>query len=520
MEQDPHYTNEELSQKRERFDAMPLEEQTAEISRLHEKAFLENTSTFYEDARSEENPELKEQLELAVQIAQAVKQEGGFVLIRGGYVRDKLLQKLGYHAKPKDIDIEVFRITLEKLYGILRKFGAPDTWGEQFAVVVLNGLEIALPRRDSATGGGGHRDIEAKSDPGMSVKEAGRRRDFTVNALALDPFTGKIIDEWGGIEDAKKRVLRAVDETTFVEDPLRVLRGARFAGQLGFTIDPETVRICRDVDLSKLPKERLGGEWTKLLLQSPKPSVGLEAARDLRIIEKLHPELARLIETPQDPRWHPEGSVWTHTCMVVDAASELAQEKNLSKEEALLNLLSALCHDLGKPATTVTETDGRITSKGHSEAGLEPAKTFLEKINAPQAYIKKILPLVNEHLFPSLNRQAGAPAVRKLARRLHPATIQELVYVGYADHKGRGTSWDGYPEGEELLEKAKELTIAESKPIPLLMGRHLIELGMEPGKSFGDILKEVFRLQLEGDIQTLEEAKDYALQLNVLKKAE
>ena len=240
--------------------------------------------------------------------------------------------------------------------------------------------------------------------------------------------------------------------------------------------------------------------------------MGLETARNLGIVEKLHPSLAALIDVPQDPQWHPEGDVWTHTKMVVDAAAERARERNLSKESALTLMLASVCHDLGKPATTATNDKGRITSHGHSEAGVEPSDRFLTGIGVPEAYRAKIQKLVQEHLFPSINKDAGRSAVKKLAHRLHPATIQELVDVGWADQKGRGTSWDGYPEGDILLKKAEELAVIESKPVPLLQGRDLIAMGMTPGKQFGVTLRELYELQLEDKIHTPEEAKQWVLE--------
>ena len=456
---------------------------------------------------------------LASNIAEAVKNEGGLALVVGGYARDKVLQKLGHKLTPKDIDVEVYGIDINRLYELLKQFGEPNTVGEQFKVIKLKGLDVSIPRRDSKTGVG-HKGFTIEGDPTMSVQEAARRRDFTINALALNPLTGEIIDHWGGLPDAQHKVLHAVDQVFFKDDSLRVLRAMQFAGRFGFSIHPDTLALCRDIKLSDLPKERIGEEWVKLLLKSSQPSIGLEAGKELGIIEKLHPELAALIQTPQDPQWHPEGDVWTHTGMVVDAAAKLAQEKNLSSEEALVELLASLCHDVGKPATTVKQENGRITSHEHESAGVAPTKLFLKSINAPQYIVDKVVPLVENHLFPSVNRQAGHAAVRKLAHRLYPATIQELVYVGYADRKGRGTPWDGYPEGEELLEKARELSLTESKPMPLLMGRHLIELGMKPSRLFGVLLGEIFQLQLEGKIQTLEQAKNYVQLLTILKEAE
>ncbi len=449
---------------------------------------------------------MQKEMNLALEIAREVRGNNGRALIVGGYARDKALQRLGYDIEPKDIDIEVYGIEISKLLEILKSFGRINLVGAAFGIIKLGELDISIPRKDSKIGEG-HRGFLITGDPNMSIKEAARRRDFTINALALDPSSGEIIDHWGGLEDIGKKILRATDFELFKDDPLRVLRAMQFAGRFGFSIDPDTLKICREMDLLSLSKERIQKEWTKLLLKSPKPSIGLEAARELGILEKFHPELLALADTPQDPIWHPEGNVWIHTKMVVDEAAILVRENNLSDEQALVVLLGALCHDLGKPSTTAANDSGRITSREHSEKGVEPTKSFLKSVDMPNHIAEKVVPLVREHLFPSLNKDANNSAVKRLAHRLYPATIQELVMVGYSDHKGRGTSWDGYPQGDSLLRKAENLSLETSKSAPLLMGRDLIEMGMASGVAMGKILKEVFELQLGDKIKTFEEAK-------------
>ena len=145
-----------------------------------------------------------------------------------------------------------------------------------------------------------------------------------------------------------------------------------------------------------------------------------------------------------------------------------------------------------------------------SEAGVEPSLAFLARLDFGQGTEQMVANLVNEHLFPGLNPQASDSAVRRLAKRLYPATIKQLVMLGEADHRGRALPWDGYPEGAELLAKAEQLTIAEQVPKRILMGRHLIELGLKPGLQFKEILDEVFAAQLDGEIQDLAAAKALA----------
>ena len=461
---------------------------------------------------------MQEQMNLALEIAREVRRNDGRALFVGGYARDAALRGFGYNIDSKDIDIEVYGIAISQLLEVLKKFGRPNMIGAAFGIIKLGELDISIPRKDSKVGEG-HRGFLIAGDPHMSVKEAARRRDFTINALALVPLGGEIIDHWGGLEDAAQKILRATDPELFKDDPLRVLRAMQFAGRFGFSIDPDTLKICREMDLSSLSKERIQKEWTKLLLKSPKPSIGLEAARELSVLEKLHPELSALEGTPQDLIWHPEGDVWIHTKMVVDEAATLVREKNLPDEQALVVLLAALCHDLGKPATTAVNDQGRVTSREHSEKGVEPTESFLKSVDMPNYVVEKVVPLVREHLFPSLNKDANNSAVKRLAHRLYPATIQELVMVGYSDHKGREIPWDGYPEGEELLRKAENLSLETSKPTPLLMGRDLILMGMAPGVIMGKVLKDVFELQLSDKIKTVEEARRFGLLYKELDEA-
>ena len=346
----------------------------------------------------------------------------------------------------------------------------------------------------------------------MTVKEAARRRDFAMNSLALDPLTGQIIDEWGGINDILQKRLRATDPELFKDDPLRVFRAMQFAARFGFTIEPQTLEICRSIDTKELPDERIAEEWQKLIEKSPKPSIGLEAARELGLIERHYPELKALVGCGQDPEWHPEGDVWVHTAMAMDAAAELARREKLDEVTRKVIILGALCHDLGKPETTKFE-DGRIRSKGHEEAGKEPAESFLKNILKSVAdgdlILRKIVPIIGDHLFHVHNPEPTARALNRLAKRIYPATIQELMWVAECDHRGRALEWKGFPEAEEILRRAEELKIKEKKPESLLLGRDLIKLGFSPGPKFGQILGAVYEAQLDGLVQNRDEALDF-----------
>ncbi len=503
-------------QKQKDFEVLDPQKKEEQHEKDADEAFLLNTQNFYQKLEMENLPggeEEKELLQLVINVAEEIKKNNGLTLVVGGFARDEVMRRFGYEVSPKDIDMEIYGIDFSKLKSIIEKFGEIDVVGESFVVIKFKhkfkDIDISIPRSDSKTGKG-HKGFETTGNPEMSIKEAARRRDFTVNALALNPLTGGVVDKFGGLEDIKNKTLRATDPKTFVDDPLRVLRAMQFAGRFEFNIDPETLDLCRKLDLTELDKERVGQEWFKLLTKSRRPSLGLEAARELGVIEKLHPELQALIGTPQDKGWHPEGDVWIHTGMVLDAAAEIARKNNLDEDNTLTLVMAGLCHDLGKPSTTTKrEKDGRIISHGHSEAGIEPTISFLNSLKASRQLTAEVIKLVKEHLFPSLNKDASDSAVRRLATRLSPATIEKLAMVAEADHRGRALPWHGFPEGETLLEKAKKLSVQNSKPPKLVYGRDLISIGVEPGPKMGKIIDALFDAQLDGKFSTVEEGVEY-----------
>ncbi len=434
-------------------------------------------------------------------------QAGGRPFLVGGAVRDGLLG-----LPLKDYDIEVFGLSAERLELELRRLGKVDTVGQAFTVLKVSGLEgtggavdVSLPRRDSKVGPG-HRGIVAQGDPSLSIEEAARRRDFTINALLLDPVSGQVFDPHGGRADLEARRLRAVDAETFGDDPLRALRAVQLTARFELTVEAATARLCASMPLQELPAERILGEIEKLLLKAPRPSVGLRLLREWGMLATIAPELLPLWDTPQDPGWHPEGDVGTHTLMVVDEAARLRDD--LDRPRALALMLGALCHDLGKPATTAAE-QGRIRSRGHEEAGVGPAAAVLDRWNVHtlQGYDVRaqVLALVAHHLKPGNlydNRERVSDgAIRRLAARCDP----ELLYrVARADCVGRGGRFE--PKAMEwFIARVRELD-AHRLPPPLLRGRDLLALGLPPGPAIGQILRAVYERQLDGELETAEQA--------------
>lgn len=445
-------------------------------------------------------------IKLAMNIAKEIKAEGGRALVVGGFVRDKLLG-----LPSKDIDIEVYGIEPKKLKEILTRKWNVNEVGESFGVLKVKhegmkeAIDISLPRRDSKIGEG-HRGFEIRTDPWMSVKEAAKRRDLTINAMAWDPLTGEVIDEFGGIDDIKNKKLRVVDEQKFGEDPLRVLRVMQFAARFGFTPDLKTVKICRNIDLKALSKERIYGEFEKLLLKAKNPSIGLRLI-SLLGIDKIVPELVMLKGLPQDPKWHEEGDVGTHTVLAVDAAARL--RKWFKGRDKIILMWAALLHDLGKVKTTV-EKEGKIVSPGHSSVGAVMAREFLEKLTSEKEILDKVEALVKYHMLPIEMYLSGASdgAIRRLAKKVD---IPLLVAVSVADVKGRLGGKASLKPHRWLMEKYKELGLKEKQALePVIKGRHLIEIGVAPGKEMGKLLDRLYEAQLDGKFKTVSDGIEFA----------
>ena len=448
-------------------------------------------------------------------VIEALDNMGFKPILVGGYIRDSLLGSPG-----KDIDIEVHGAdSLDALTKTLGTFGSVNQVGKSFGVLKLSlgnlDIDISLPRIEAKTGLG-HRGFHVKHFADISFKEAAKRRDFTINSMGWDPIRNEILDPYNGAKDLQDRILRHVS-SAFSEDPLRVLRGIQFAARFQFKMCKETQKLCRLLDLSELPKERLLDEWRKLLLKAEKPSIGLELLKELDQL-KNYPELEKLIECPQDPEWHPEGDVWTHTLMVVD---EMAALRTGEEKRDLILMLGALCHDLGKPNTTIFE-NGRWRSPNHESEGVEPTKQFLKRLTDEKNLIKPICDLVREHLKPALlyndhlKNKVSDSAIRRLSLRVN---LADLYLVTQADHFGRTTAdalAKDFPAGKWLMERAEKLTIKDSAPKPLLMGRHLIALGYPKGPSMGAILKDGFNAQLEGIFSSEEDGIKWLK--NYLKK--
>jgi len=449
------------------------------------------------------------------QIASELQEMSGAAILVGGAVRDHFLK-----LPTKDYDVEVFGISsINELENVLSQYGKVSSVGKSFGILKVDiageEYDFSFPRIETNTGDK-HTDIEVKMAPFITFKEASKRRDLTINSMGYDIFNKTFLDPFNGQESIKNKELSIVDNKTFKEDPLRIYRLIQFAARFNFNISGETKELARkmivDGTLDHLPKERVFGELSKLMLKSKKPSIGWELMKDLGIIEDYFPELQDIMRVIQSPIWHPEGDVWVHTMMCVDEmAKEISSRDDLSTEDKLVFMFGILAHDLGKATHTTIEEDGRIRSIGHEEAGIEPTKTMMHRITGNKSIIKRMLPLIEFHVRPStfFVNNAKEKAIKRLSMEVN---IKDLVTFAKVDNFGRTTEaakQRSYPAGEWLLSEAEKIGVKESAPKPLVQGRDLIKLGIKPSGEFGIILAELFEAQIEGEFSTLEDGLKY-----------
>lgn len=438
----------------------------------------------------------------AREVLAVIRSAGGHPMLAGGCVRDAILAP---GTVPKDIDIEVYGLgDLHPAGYALDALGFDvNMVGASFGVLKARGrecdLDISLPRRDSrAPEAAGHRGITVTTDPGLDMAQACARRDLTVNAMLADPETGQVHDFFGGQDDLRAGVLRHTSPA-FAEDPLRVLRAVRFASRLGFRLDPCTAMLCARIamDFRDLPVERVYREFDRIGSEGTHIRAALTALEDTGW-EIWFPELAAMRGVPQERSWHPEGDVWTHAGLAGDQAARFADEAGLAGEDRTVVVLAALLHDCGKPATTRVE-NGRIVSPQHAKAGAEVARAFLRRAGFPRDVAGRIIPLIAEHM--NCATAPTKPAVRRMARRLGPASMRELALVIHADASGRGDTSVRHGEADDWLAMAQNLTVTE-KPRPgILTGYHLITAGMAPGPAFKPVLAAALAAQDNGEFE-------------------
>lgn len=456
----------------------------------------------------------------------------GDVYAVGGYVRD-LIRGI----PSEDMDILITHHPVEEIIKKIKSYGKVDLVGKSFGVIKFTinrkTYDIALPRRDMPKESEvrGHKDFIISANPDIPIERDLQRRDFRCNSIALRLIDNTLIDPFGSLEDIRAKIIRLTNPKAFPEDPLRVLRAARFASVLNFSIDTEIYDSSKDIDLSGLSVERVNEEIFKILLLSPLPSSGLEELFKLGVLRQLFPELYSLTLSIQDSIFHPEKdlfghhTVWHHTKLTVDQAKRLADRFHLNQEKKLTLLLAALYHDVGKPGTAQWEyKKGRmvITNNGHDVASEKITKKIFDRfrIFSWNGYnLRKIaLSLIRCHHRASELWQNKEIITKKAFNRLAADTdgeIELLVYLDAADRAGR----EDKPvrgldeEGTWLLKKFDELNVSKETIKPIIMGRDLLKMGQSTGPSMGRILKKLYQLQLDNEFETKEEGLKIAEKL-------
>lgn len=457
------------------------------------------------------------------QINAKIESAGGSAFLVGGAVIDRIAGR-----ESKDFDVEVFGVGFDRLAEIFSAFN-PNLVGQAFGIlkIVVDGFDIdlSIPRRENRVGIG-HKAFDVTPDPTMTIREAARRRDFSINSISVDLSTGEVVDPFGGLSDLEAGILRATDPETFIEDPLRAFRAMQLLARKAKMIDASTMILIRGMfdDCASLPKERIHEEFRKLLLKAERPSVGLQFLRESGLIAHF-PELEAMIGCEQNAEWHPEGDVWIHACQAADAAASIRHLIDEDRREAFC--FGAWLHDIGKPATTVTQDqidaglftqDRLLTAHGHDLAGMDPAETFMRRLTGDNRMIERIRTLVGLHMQPFglVSGNAGRGAWIRIARALDASGL-DLRILGRlcqcdacATGSGRSISHEGITSWEhrssEACFRAAEM-IEENRTLmaPLVMGRHLIAAGMTPGPRFGEILSLALEMQLSNTEMTREE---------------
>ena len=423
-------------------------------------------------------------------------------MLVGGCVRDRLIG-----IESKDLDVEVYRVDPTGLREILKQLGNVNTVGEHFSVyklVVRNSssdldrveIDVSIPRRESKSGQG-HRGFLIEGDPSMTFEDAARRRDFTINAILYDPLTDDTVDPIGGRRDLENRLLKAVDAGTFIEDSLRVLRAVQLAARFELTLDIETAQLCRSIDLSDIPHERIWGEFEKLLMLAERPSTGLEVALELRVLDKLFPELGALVGRQPG---HTTEDAFEHTKRSLDEAATASAD--LTKAKRLTVMLATLCHSLS--------TD--------SQTRLEATLSILKKLGvySVEGYDVRsaVLSLVREQSAPNQFYESRESTLDGDFRRLAQNVELDLLYrVTKACGLAQAGGESSIAAAEWFIARARALGVEHEPSEPLLQGRHLLEAGVEPGPEMGRLLKLVYELQLDGEVTTRDEALSAALRI-------
>lgn len=439
------------------------------------------------------------------------------MFVVGGAVRDALLGE-----KPKDLDLVVVGGSLEDVVAKFKSMGVPVREKVVSDAPVFHALldsewvDVAVARREElregVEGTGQQEDFVFHTGSDVSLMDDLRRRDFTVNAMAMDVVTGDLHDPFGGQHDLfsdRRGRLMPVDGKLFRQSAERVLRGAQLVARKGLAMTPVMMALGREMHdaVAKVSVEQWWRQWEKLLL-SDNPSAGVRALVLMGCADLL-PGWPEMMVTEQDPVWHPEGKVDEHTLMVLDAAVALTREAD--RDTKLKVRMAALLHDLAKPDVTFVREDGRVVSPGHAARKLlaPKAMAFMARVGFPNRLRREVVNLCVEHMREAQTHKS----VRKLARDLAPARLADWALLVCSDMAGRDVPAEeveaGWARVSRTLELAEELSVVDAPPVELVLGRHLLAEGLKPGPEVGRLLRVAAEAQMDGLFDTVEGGLDF-----------
>ena len=437
-----------------------------------------------------------EKAQEATRIARTLREHGHSAYLVGGCVRDLLLDR-----EPADYDVA----TSATPHEVIRIFPQTFAVGAQFGVVLVPvrrdtpegerdnyAIEVATFRSDGAYSDGRHPDeVQFSKDARLDVQ----RRDFTINGLLLDPDTREVLDYVGGREDLKLGIIRTIGQAhqRFAEDKLRMLRAVRFAARFGYTIDDQTFAAIRELapQIHQVSRERVRDEILKMLTEGHARRA-FELLDQTNLLEQVLPEIKKMQGVAQPPQYHPEGDVWIHTLMLLEGLPA-GCPKTLA--------LGALLHDVGKPPTFRVAPD-RIRFDGHAEIGTKMAEEICRRFRLSNDDTDQVLSLVANHMrFGSVAQMKDST----LKRFFRLPGFEEHLELHRLDCQSSHRDLSLY---DFAREKFHELPPEQIRPQPLITGDDLIAAGYKPGPQFKELLAAVEDAQLEGSINTKEEAME------------
>ena len=405
-----------------------------------------------------------------IKTAQKIEKAGGRLYLVGGAIRDDLLGK-----KTHDEDYCVTGITAEQFQKI---FPEAHIRGKAFEVFDMYGKEFAIARTESKYGVG-HKEFEINTSPNITIEQDLARRDITINSIAKDVLTGRIIDPFNGRKDIENKIIKATTKA-FKEDPLRVYRVARFSAQLGFKVEEQTIEQMKELkkELDTLSGERVFEELKKAL-NTPKPSIFFEILKKANVLDIHFKEINDLIGAEQPVQYHPEGDAYNHTMMVLDKSAELTEEYPINRKLEIR--FSALVHDLGKGTTPKEQYPHHY---GHEERGIKLVEQLGHRVKAPNAWMKCGKTACREHMrggiFYKMKPAKKVEFIERISKSILGLDGLQIVVISDKTSGGRNYKPD------EI-----DFETLDNECLNKINGEYIQKkYGLKPGIQFGNKLHE------------------------------